>query len=231
MNTPVAINTLTRTGIRAGRFTLVALLLSGCAAAPKPLPEAIAQPPSGDLQLVEVTRDPESFAGSPVRWGGSVLSVTATGEKEAGEGAFHVEVVGRTLNRGGKPRLGSGSDGRFVILAPTAKDAEQYRAGDLITVAGTVLGATDGHIGDQPATFPLIRVSDHYRWREDPYAWDPYYPYGHYPYGHWRFGLGIGTGGHYHLGARHRFGYYPHHGWPYYGWRRYHRYPYWHRRY
>lgn len=198
--------------INTGILALAALALSGCASAPKPLPEAITQAPSGDLQLVEVTRDPERFSGSPVRWGGSVLSVSGVSD-----GAYHVEVVGRTLNRDGKPRLGSGSDGRFVIFAPTSKDADKYRIGDLITVAGTVIGGAEGRIGDQPATFPLVRVTDHYRWREDPYAEDPYYPYGR-----WRFGLGFGTGGYHHFGARHGFGYYPYY--PYHRWR--HRYGY-----
>ena len=73
----------------------------------------------------------------------------------------------------------------------------------------------DGRIGNEPASFPLISVTDHYRWREDPYAYDPYWP------GGWSFGLGVGHGSYYGHGRHyHRnFGGYGwrHRHWPYYG--------------
>ena len=154
-------------------------------------------PPPGDLQLVEARQAPERHRGARVRWGGTVV---ATRRDDAGN--TRVEVVERRLDDRGRPRPGSASDGRFVILAAPEVDSSLYLRGNEITVAGILDGTVDGSIGEQPQHFPVVRVEDFVRWESRwPYhAYDPWYG------PRVRFGVGIG---HY----RHHHGHY--HGHPY----------------
>ena len=173
-------------------------LLAGCAASP-PLPTAITTPPPGNVQLVEVQRDPQAAAGARVRWGGTVVSVSAEGG-----GVARIEVLERKLDAGGRPLGYTPSDGRFVIRAAPEVDPWKYRVGSEITVAGTVSGAVTSVAG---GSVPVLEVEHFARWApprryyHDPYYYDdplwgpgpwyhdPWYRHRH-PYG-LHYGLGV----------------------------------------
>lgn len=161
---------------------LAVVLLCGCAGQPRePVPERIAAPPPGDLQLVEVRQDPQAHVGAPVRWGGTVI-----GSGRDADGNVRVQVVERRLDDAGRPLPGSPSDGRFVIRAAPDVNPDLYARGNDVTVAGTLDTPVDARVGDGTARLPVVRVEAFMLW--GPY-WrtDPWYPYGHgvwFPYGH-----------------------------------------------
>ena len=170
-------------------------------------PAAIAVPPAGDLQLVEVAVNPQLHTGATVRWGGNVIQV----DHDSAGNAL-IQVIERRLDTDGRPIEGSTSDGRFMISATADVDPRFYSRDRLLTVAGTINGGVSANVGDTALTMPVVQVSEFMvwepHWRNDPYwgpyqdpYWDPYWaPYwGPYwgPYRSWygpRFGFGVGAG-------------------------------------
>ena len=71
---------------------------------------------AGDLQLVEVTVNPQLHTGATVRWGGNVIQVD-----HDSTGNALIQVIERRLDTDGRPIEGSASDGRFMISAPILK--------------------------------------------------------------------------------------------------------------
>ncbi len=181
----------------------LALLLSGCASRPeRPIPERISAPPAGDLQLVEARRDPQTYVGAAVRWGGHVVAV-----ERDDAGNARVQVLERRLDDSGRPMPGSPSDGRFLIFATPDVDPGLYARGAEITVAGTLQAPVSASIAQRPEQLPVVRVEAFAlwepRWYPDPYHdhW-PYHGYGHPWYGpRVHFGIGIS-----HLRHHHPFG-------------------------
>lgn len=140
-----------------------ALLLAGCATLGRPLPADITHPPPRNLQLSEVQADIGAYLGAHVRWGGTVVQVTA-----GPGGVKRVEILDRTLDAAGRPILRPVSNGRFIIEAAPDVQPRLYRIGSLVTVAGTVVGAARSSLG---VRVPVVRVIHFVRWR-----WRPRYP-------------------------------------------------------
>ena len=152
----------------------LAALLQGCAAG-RPLPAAITTPPPGNLQLVEVLRDRQAAAGRTVRWGGTVVAVTAEGG-----GVARIEILERKLDAGGRPLEYTSSDGRFVIRAAPEVDPWRYRVGSEVTVSGVVTGWVPSVAGGE---VPVLEVQHFAHWSPPRrYYYDPYY-YDHPLYG------------------------------------------------
>ncbi len=161
---------------------LVITILTGCASAPPP---AISRIPADHIQVSEVRSAPDRFNGAEVRWGGTITNV------ENKSTHTWVEVVSRNLDQQGRPVEETHSGGRFIASFPDFIDPEVYRAGNLITVIGTVEGQSKRLIGDYDYLFPVIAVSSSYLWPEEkeetiiyeyPPPWWYYDPWPYYPY-------------------------------------------------
>jgi len=173
-----------------GILLTVGLLLTACATTPP----AIRQAPPGDLQLGEARDDISAHRGTPVRWGGVIVSV------ENKDNETWIEVLEHKLSRFGEPKRYSPSAGRFLIRVSRFLDPLLYTKGREITVIGILEGDVERSIGKQPYSFPVVKADEHYLGRPDRrYSYDPpYNHYGYYPRFHYGFGYG--------------HGYYPHHG-------------------
>ncbi len=194
---------------------LGAAVLSGCATpyGYDAIPDAIRQPPAGNLQLVEALSQPKLHLGTAVRWGGSVITV-----RRSADGNAEIEILERRLDDQGRPRDSGPSDGRFLIRATGTVDSTLYHPGSRITVAGTFQRLEQRQVGAARQPLALVNVSDYIQWAEvypEPFYYDPpYYPL---PYSGWPYYGGPFYGG-------------PYHGWPYYR-RPYYRRPYYYPRF
>lgn len=151
------------------------LSLIGCASYP------VIPSPEDNRRLDEVESDLDAYYGSPVRWGGTIVSVENT------EQFTWIEVLERKLDRYGFPDPYSQSDGRFFIKEPSFLDPKVYTEGRRITVLGTLTGSVERKIGDAPYQYPIVEAQEHHLWEsERRYTYYPrdyyYYPFYYYPY-------------------------------------------------
>ncbi|MGF1613713.1 MAG: Slp family lipoprotein, partial [Gammaproteobacteria bacterium] len=134
-----------------------------------------------------------AYAGKPVRWGGSIVSVN---NEESGA---WIEVVDHELNRYGMPEIRDRSPGRFMIRTAQFLDPAIYAPGRLVTVAGTLTGGREGSIGAYIYHFPVVRPINLHLWSYEAVHGR------HRP----RYHLGVHYGhGHFHRRGFHRHGYY-----------------------
>ena len=157
--------------------------LYGCAE----IPERIALAPAGDLQLDKAVTDIAGNVGQPVRWGGTVLTVTEE------EGQSWAEIQQYKLDKYGSPRQSNDSMGRFLVKTAQLSGKSSMLSGRDVTVFGALSGSFDGSIGREPYQFPVVNAEEHYLWGPNysaayPRYYDGYsrylYPYhlGSYPY-------------------------------------------------
>ncbi len=188
---------------------LTAILLAGCSTtAVRPIPDTVSQPPGNDIQLAEVTGDPQKFLGGQIRWGGSILNT------QQHEGGLYIEILQRPLDNKGKPLSGRESDGRFIAKIPSPYDAKYFYRGRHITISGILNNIETRKINKQTEqALPVVNAQNHYTWNsyEKNYGYRKYYHPG-YPYYH--------RG--YYLRHRHYYPYFHHRGYyrygrPYYG--------------
>jgi outer membrane lipoprotein len=159
-----------------------AVLAGGCASV---VPETIRKPPSGDVRVAEARREPETFRGSAVRWGGAIVAVRNLRDETM------IEIVARGLDSEGRPRDEDRTEGRFLAKVAGFLDPAIYAAGREVTVSGRLEGVLAQPIGDFSYSYPLVRADQVYLWQPrpaqapypyyDPFWWDPWYPWG-YPY-------------------------------------------------
>jgi len=116
-------------------WILLLLLLAACATN---VPDAIREPPPDNLAVDDVRRDPETYVGPYVRWGGTIAGV------ENGKTETTIEIVARDLDSSGRPRLTDHSPGRFLARAAGFLDPAVYSKGREVTVTGTHLLAAAG---------------------------------------------------------------------------------------
>ena len=166
----------TATGDRTGnaaRLSLICLLLASCASnVPAPIRESV----PGDPGLATVRSDPATYVGTKVRWGGQIISV------ENNPNDTDVQIVGRRLERSGRPVSEDQSAGRFIARFAGFIDPAIYEANRELTVVGALIEPKRGKVGEREYTFPVVAVESDQLWsKRVPVA--PYsYPYGPYPY-------------------------------------------------
>lgn len=149
------------------RWLLFAVVpvLAACAT---PLPEAIREPPPGDLSITEVRGNVEAYIGDRVRWGGTITGV----ENRAQE--TWIEVVARPLEGSGRPSESGDSLGRFIAQVEGFLDPAVYREGREVTVAGTVEGELTRPIGEYRYTYIVVDAGTTKLW--EPRVERAYYP-------------------------------------------------------
>lgn len=153
------------------------LVVAGCTTVPDPL--------SGEFAAI----DPAEAAradnrGAVVRWGGTLAAVEPLPDRTC------FQIVGRELNRKGRPILEDRSSGRFLACRAGFYDPQVFAEGRSITITGTLDGAENRAIGEYQYLHPRVAAEVIYLWPEESYdAYPPRYSVG-YGYGHRRFGYG-----------------------------------------
>ena len=144
-------------------------LLTGCASV---VPEAIRSTAPGDVQIVQVSEQPQQFRDAVVRWGGSIVSIRNERDHTI------MEIVARNLDKEGRPLKEDRSLGRFLVKVQGFLDPAIYKAEREVTVRGRIQGVVEQGIGDYRYTYPLVLAEITYLWKPLP----PPLPYSHYPY-------------------------------------------------
>ena len=171
---------------------LILLAAGGCAS--NGVYSPIADPDFQGPQLTAVRGNPEAFKDTPVRWGGSIARV----ENRVDE--TWIEVVEQPLQRYGRPKGSADSGGRFVARIGGFLDPAIYAEGRQITVTGALESTVRRDIGEHPYEFPVVAVSEHRLWQEQPAV--EYYDYPPYYYD-FNYGFGV-------FGPWYRFNHYYH---------------------
>jgi len=163
-------------------FLATLSLISACASN---IPEAIRRAPPSDVRTTEVQRAPDTYRGTLVRWGGSIVAVRNL------KNETRIEVVSRRLDSTGRPLAEDRSEGRFIAEVSGFIDPAVYSNGRDITVTGRVEGAIEQPIGEFTYAYPVVQSETLYLWEPlpppsryrdyDPFWHDPFYPWG-YPY-------------------------------------------------
>lgn len=161
---------------------LLLLLAAGCATN---VPKGVSKSPDESISVGQVQASSADFEGRRVRWGGEVIKVIN------GKETTDVEVLGKALERGGKPKSDGAVDGRFVARIPGFVDPADYVAGKRLTVSGTVSGMENRKVGEYAYPYPVVQVDSYHLWpkaKERVYypayydPWPYYGPWGWYPY-------------------------------------------------
>ena len=162
------------------KLAYIVLSVALCACANKP-PAPIDRIPAGNLSLAEAQTDTRRFAGSEVRWGGSIIKV----ENKASNTL--IEIVERPLEKNGKPRIDRTSAGRFIARFVGFVDPVVYENGRLLTIIGRIDSELSRPIGEFNYSFPLVTVSSSYLWpkevrHEQRNVYPPWWYYDPWPY-------------------------------------------------
>jgi outer membrane lipoprotein len=183
-------------GKKARNLSLVVILtLLGCAAQ---VPPEIRTPEPAPVSVSAARAAPHRYAGTAVRWGGSIISVRNDATTTA------IELLARHLDATGEPRMQerpatAGELGRFIARFDGFLDPAAYPAGRLLTVTGTVDGVETRKVGEYAYRYPVLRATGRHLWPEPaaqplsyPGPWpDPWY--GWPGWGAW-YGPGYGRG-------------------------------------
>lgn len=157
-----------RPGVAAPLLAAVLALLLGCAGE---VPREISSPAPAPLGVREARTAPGQHVGTPVRWGGSILSV------ENGSETTDIELLARALDARGEPRADAEPDGRFIARFQGFLDPAEYPKGRLLTVSGVVTGAETRPVGDYPYRYPVVQAMGRHLWPEpEPVVYAPGYP-------------------------------------------------------
>ena len=132
---------------------ITVLLLAGCAATPPELQT------TAEEALLPFESATETLpAGQPIRWGGEVVRVNNLQEGSV------IETVQFPLNTSGRPIRSDQSGGRFRIQVSGFIDPAIYTPGRLVTAIGGFSELEQGHVGDQPYTFPVLEARHVHLW-------------------------------------------------------------------
>ena len=172
---------------RLSLFTCI--FLSACAG----LPAAVRNVPVEKVSYSEVSKNPNHYKDTSVRWGGVIIDV------ENEESFTQVQVLSYPLNYSGRPQLSKSPEGRFLIKSSQFLDPAVYAKDREITVAGTIEGDAQRMIGKKSVSMPLLSSKAIYLWpvyQYDPnsyrgfgygfgYGFSPYFGYGYYGSPYW----------------------------------------------
>jgi outer membrane lipoprotein len=174
------------------------VFLTACAG----LPAAVKNVPVSKLSYKQASADPNSYKGTPVRWGGVIIEV------ENEENHTLVQVLSYPLDYSGRPQSTKQSEGRFVVKSTEFLDPAVYKKDREITVAGELEGDIERQIGKKTVRLPLLSSMALHMWPV--YLASPYgYGYGGYggyggwgpwgmsPYGYGFYGSPFYWGGYY----------------------------------
>ncbi len=158
-----------------------ALMVGGCASYPiSPALQQRAQP----LTPAQVVGRPDAYKGALVIWGG----VVANTENETNGGALYV--LDFPLTPHGRPETDNYSPGRFIARSGGYLQAEVFRWGRPVTIAGTLAGVQTEEYQNRKFSYPVVDIDEMHIWHYGGYGagWYWGYPYDAY-YPGWDLGL------------------------------------------
>jgi outer membrane lipoprotein len=147
---------------------LVALAMLGCQHA---ISEPLRQQVDPRLTFVQLQADPGAYKGRTVVLGGEIIRTHNTPEGTL------LEVLQKPLNSYERPLVTDRTEGRFMVLCEKYLDTAVYTKGREVTVAGRVLGARTGQIGEIEYTYPLLDCLELHLWPQPVPALSGYAPY------------------------------------------------------
>jgi outer membrane lipoprotein len=129
--------------------------------------------PAGGYSSVtaSMVSDTGSHVGKLVQWGGTLV------ETRHLKDSTDLEVIAYPLDGCGRPRIGSGQTGRFIIVHPGFLETTDYPAGGKVSAIGRITGIRKGRIGDADFRFPLLESYKVHRWPDQPAVGDYRYPW------------------------------------------------------
>ncbi|NSW86098.1 MAG: Slp family lipoprotein [Syntrophobacteraceae bacterium] len=163
-------------------IVLVSLLASsGCAHVISRESRLKARP---GLSFAAVQRDPGSYSGETVIWGGRIIDTVNRRDDT------FLKILQTPLDSTGMPGEEEHSQGRFIAKIEGYVDREVYCRGRMITVAGEVTGREVEQLGEMEYVYPVVATREVHLWRRPAHrygtsqfpAWYDFpYPYSVWP--------------------------------------------------
>jgi outer membrane lipoprotein len=116
---------------------------------------------ASNVPFKEVIRDPERYRGMIFIWGGTIVQV-----KQTSNNGSLLEVVQNPLDRRDRVENTDITYGRFLAQSETLLDPLVYRTGRIVTVAGELVEARTGRIGESEYLYPVLRAREVHLLRE-----------------------------------------------------------------
>jgi len=133
------------------------------------------------LTIPMVVKNPATYRGATVIWGGRILDVSR--EKEYSQ----LIVLESPLDFMGMPNAIEYSRGRFIARRSELLDPALYRLGRRVTLAGEITGTETRPLDNGNYTYPVVRIQQIHLWDPEIYVYSP--PYSYNPDGFGRFGF------------------------------------------
>jgi outer membrane lipoprotein len=161
------------------RYAVLAVILVGCTASPKVIPESLEAQIDKNVTFLELQDNPASHAGKTVVLGGEVLSA-----KRLRTGTL-LEIFQIPLRDWQPTGDRTESQGRFLAFNKAGLDPAAIPPSMRVTVVGDVTGATKQALDESEYTYPTVEIR-HIK------VWEPRNPSD--PVGGPRWGISIGGG-------------------------------------
>jgi len=142
-------------------------LLIGIAGCAFPISYELRAQAERDLTYPVVARDPDSYKGKTVIWGGIVSIYRAQPNQTI------LTVRETPLDCWGVPRDEGSSRGRFIARVPEYLDEEIYGGKNKVTLAGKIVGEETRSLGGVQVRYPVVQVREFHFFLE-PYYYPPY---------------------------------------------------------
>jgi outer membrane lipoprotein len=165
-------------------FSILVLLLSGCAT----YPEVVKVPEGTNLVAFATVSESNSNSnnlGQQARWSGVIASVTNLTNQT------RLEVLYYPSESNGRPKVNGEPQGRYRVYVDKFLEPEVYKKGKAITVLGNIKSSEMAKIGEYEYEYPTLEKSTLYLWpkRKNLTQVEFYYGWhGFYPRYYWRGG-------------------------------------------
>ncbi|MEW6378022.1 MAG: Slp family lipoprotein [bacterium] len=147
-------------------FTLVALLIAGCAHVISHESRRLA---AKNIPFQWIAQNPERYRGIMVIWGGQIIET-----QNLPEGTL-VTVLQKPLDRSEQPLRDSKPEGRFLVIYQGFLDPAVYGKGEIITVAGIIEGEKVMPLGKIEYRYPYLNAREIHLWKPDEISQYYYY--------------------------------------------------------
>ena len=122
------------------------------------------------LTFKEVAQSPDTYTGKIVLWGGEIIQTLSQED-----GTTLIEVLRWPLDWRDEPLETVSFQGEFLVLFKEPVDFSRYKMGARVTVAGEILGSTQGEkiksVSDPTYRYPLLLCKQIHVWKYVPYPY------------------------------------------------------------